>query len=172
MYGCGQATNGYILHHRKWGIVKVEGPVMARPANALNLSIAQLQRALSDKKSELDKLTRQRSVLQKKVDRIDRQIERLGGPGGAGRGGTGIRMRNERSLLEIMQEVMTNAGKPMKVGDILDGVLASGYRSGSANFRGIINQSLIKDNRFGATERGVYELKGSGESKKKAKPTS
>ena len=141
---------------------------MARPVNALNLSIAELQRALSGKKVELDKLMKKRSQLQKKVDLVDRQIERLGGPAGAKGGGGGTRVRNERSLLEIMEELMRNAGKPMKVGDILDGVLASGYRSGSANFRGIINQSLIKDKRFGAVERGVYELKGSGESKKKA----
>ncbi len=50
----------------------------------------------------------------------------------------------------------------------MDGVLASGYRSISENFRGIINQALIKDKRFGAVERGLYEIKGSAESKKKA----
>jgi hypothetical protein len=49
----------------------------------------------------------------------------------------------------------------MKVGEIMDAVLATGYRSGSANFRGIINQTLIKDKRFGQVERGVYELKSS-----------
>jgi hypothetical protein len=63
-------------------------------------------------------------------------------------------------------------GQADEVGDILEGVTSSGYRSGSANFRGIINQTLIKDKRFGQVERGVYELKsggGGGESKKKGK---
>ena len=50
----------------------------------------------------------------------------------------------------------------MKVAEIMDGVLSTGYRSGSANFRGIINQTLIKDKRFGQVERGVYELKAGG----------
>ena len=42
---------------------------------------------------------------------------------------------------------------------LLQKVQAAGYRSGSANFRGIINQTLIKDKRFGKAERGMYQLK-------------
>jgi hypothetical protein len=47
----------------------------------------------------------------------------------------------------------------MKVGDIADAVQSKGYRSNSANFRGIVNQALIKDKRFGAASRGLYQLK-------------
>lgn len=152
---------------------------MARPASGTNLNIAQLQRVLDEKRSEVEKLQRQRMELQKRMTQLDRQIERIGGGGalngsrgrGAGGGGgttAGGRARNERSLLETIEAVLREAGKPMKVGDILDGVTSSGYRSGSANFRGIINQTLIKDKRFGQVERGVYELKsGGGESKKR-----
>src|SRR5436190_7645219 len=119
---------------------------MARPASGTNLTIAQLQRVLNEKKSELDRLYRQRATLEKKMNLIDRQIERVGGGmnGGGRRGigfiGAGGRARNEHSLLDTLETVMRNAGKPMKVGDIMDGVLATGYRSGSANFRGIVNQ--------------------------------
>ena len=60
----------------------------------------------------------------------------------------------------------------MPVGDIMDKVLATGYKSKSANFRGIVNQTLIKDKRFAQVERGVYELKASGESRKKDKSKS
>jgi hypothetical protein len=147
---------------------------MARPASGTNLTIAELQRVLNQKQSELNKLHRQRENLQRKMDLIDRQIERVGGDGGgpgmrAG-GGGGRRPRNEHSLLDTIEAVLRGGGgKPMKVQEILDGVLASGYRSGSANFRGIINQTLIKDKRFGQVQRGVYELKsGGGESKKKS----
>jgi septal ring factor EnvC (AmiA/AmiB activator) len=149
---------------------------MARPASGTNLTIAQLQRVLNEKHSELQKLERQRANLQKKLSVIDRQIERVGGGANAlrGRGGAGAgftaggRARNEHSLLETLESVFRGAGKPMKVQEILDGVLATGYRSGSANFRGIINQTIIKDKRFGQVQRGVYELKGGGESKKKS----
>ena len=142
---------------------------MARPASGTNLTIAQLQRVLNDKKAELDKLHRQRSQLQKKMNLLDRQIERVnGGADGIrlGRGmGGGTRARNEHSLLDTIENVLRSAGKPLKVGDIMDGVLGTGYRSGSANFRGIINQTLIKDKRFGQVERGTYELKGGRKAK-------
>ena len=146
---------------------------MARPASGTNLTIAQLQRVLNDKKAELDKLYRQRSTLQKKMNVLDRQIERVNGGadglrlgrGMAGVGGGGTRARNEHSLLDTIENVLRGAGKPLKVGDIMDGVLATGYRSGSANFRGIINQTLIKDKRFGQVERGTYELKGGRKAK-------
>ena len=149
---------------------------MARPASGTNLTIAQLQRVLNEKQSELNRLHRQRENLQRKLDLIDRQIERVDGGGGGtngtrrGGGGGGKRPRNEHSLLDTIEAVLRKGGKPMKVQEILDGVMASGYRSGSANFRGIINQTLIKDKRFGQVERGTYELKsgGGGESKKKS----
>ena len=149
---------------------------MARPASGTNLTIAQLQRVLSAKQSELNKLQRQRGELQKRMNLIDRQIERIGGGmnglrGGGGTGGftAGGRARNERSLLDTIEGVLRDGGKPMRVPEILDAVLATGYRSGSANFRGIINQTLIKDKRFGQVQRGVYELKGGGDSKKASK---
>ena len=148
---------------------------MARPATGMNFNIAQLERVLQEKKSELDRLLRQRSELQKKMNVLDRQIERVeGGMNGTRRaaGGGGRRARNERSLIEAIELVLRDAGRAMKVPEIMEAVLASGYRSGSDNFRGIVNQTLIKDKRFGQVERGVYELKSSGESKKKAKTKS
>ena len=66
---------------------------------------------------------------------------------------------------------LRSSGKAMRVGEIVDAVTSTGYRSNSANFRGIVNQTLIKERkRFGQADRGLYELKG-GESKKKEKAT-
>jgi hypothetical protein len=84
---------------------------------------------------------------------------------GTRRGG-GRRARNAQSLLDAIEGVLRSAGKPMKVAEIMEGVLATGYRSSSDNFRGIINQTLIKDKRFGSVERGVYELKSGGATRK------
>ena len=150
---------------------------MARPASGTNFNIAQLERVLEEKRNELNKLLRQRTELQKKLGQLDRLIERVEGGmngtrrlgGGGGGGGVGSRPRNERSLLDTMEAGLREAGKPMKVPEIMEAVLATGYRSGSDNFRGIVNQTLIKDKRFGQVERGVYELKSPGESKKKEK---
>ena len=147
---------------------------MPRPNTGLNFNIVQLERILHDRKSELSKLERQREELRRKLDGLDRQIIRLGGSmrGSRARGGIGGRARNERSLIETIEGVMRDQGKPMRVGEILDAVGATGYRSNSANFRGIINQTLIKERkRFSQADRGVYALTGAGgEKAKKDKP--
>ena len=140
---------------------------MARPATSA-FNIAQLERILHDRRTELNRLQRQRSELQRKLDGVERQIGKLNG-GGRGRprggGGGGGRARNEHSLVEVIESVM-RGGKPMRVGDIVDAVQAGGYRSNSDNFRGIVNQTLIKERkRFAPVERGVYQWKGGGDGK-------
>ena len=82
----------------------------------------------------------------------------VGRNGSAGGGGGGGRGRNERPLTDVIEAVLKKSNKPMKVGDIMSAVEQSGYRSSSANFRGIINQALIKDKRFNAASRGAYQL--------------
>lgn len=130
---------------------------MPRPSTGTNLSLADLQQIMESRRTELTKLRRERQELQRDLDRVDRQIFKIEGSGGR-RGGNG-RVRNEQSLNETIDQVLRSSSKPMKVGDIMDGVLKTGYRSNSANFRGIINQTLIKDKRFTAPERGMYQLK-------------
>jgi hypothetical protein len=55
---------------------------------------------------------------------------------------------------------LSSARSLVSVGDIAERVQASGYRSSSANFRGIVNQALVKDKRFVSTARGMYGLRG------------
>lgn len=147
---------------------------MARPATAA-FNIAQLERILQDRRSELNRLERQRSDLQRKLDGLDRQILKLNGSlrgrrGAGGGGGGGTRARNEVSLVEAIESALRQRGTPMRVGDIVEAVQSSGYRSNSANFRGIVNQTLIKERkRFAAADRGLYQLKGGGGGGKKEK---
>lgn len=129
---------------------------MSRIANGL--TIAQLERLLNSKRQQLDVLARERNHLQKQLDAIDNKIRALGG---GGQGGTaGGRVRNEKSLIESIEDVLNKTDKPTSVGEILKGVQASGYRSSCANFRALINQTLIRErNRFANAGRGMYELK-------------
>jgi hypothetical protein len=127
-------------------------------------TIPQLESMLQARMGKLESLQKDRNALQRQIDAIDEKIRDLGGPvrGGGGGGGTTAsgRARNERSLTETIAEVLEKAGKPASVGEILDGVRATGYRSNSANFRGIINQTLIKERkRFANAGRGMYGLK-------------
>jgi hypothetical protein len=127
----------------------------------IGMNIAELERVLEERRSELSKLARQRSDLEKRLTALDRQMARVGGGSGpfGRRRGRGGRARNEHSLTETIEGVMKGSSKPMKVPDIVNGVLSSGYQSSSANFKGIVNQTLIKDKRFQQVERGVYQLK-------------
>ncbi len=111
---------------------------------------------LNVRRSELAKLQKQRAGLVRELASVDRSISRIGGVGGT----KGGRARNEQSLTETLQSVLKDAGKPMGVGEILAAVEAAGYRSSSANFRGIINQTLIKERKyFTSAGRGIYQLK-------------
>ena len=145
---------------------------MPRPATA-GFNIAQLERILEDRRTEVNRLERLRNELQRKLDGVERQIAKLAGGlrGLRGRrGGGGTRARNDVSLVEAIEGAMRSAGKPMRVGDIVDAVQGAGYRSNSDNFRGIVNQTLIKERkRFAQASRGVYQLKGGGGEKGRSK---
>jgi hypothetical protein len=142
---------------------------MPRIAAAGTWSIVQLEQLLAGRRSALQKLERKRNKVARQLDAIDAQIRELGGPvrggrnGAAGRVGGGGRVRNAKSLNDTIESVLAKHGKPMRVGDIADAVKATGYRSNSANFRSIVNQTLIKDKRFTAADRGLYQLKAKKE---------
>lgn len=134
---------------------------MARPSSP-NLSLAQLQKLVQSRTAELGRLNRQRNKLQRRIDTIDARIADLSGgavrAAGAG-GGPGSRVRNAVSLQDLIQQILSKAGKPLAVGDIMEKALAAGYKSNAASFRAIVNQALIKDDRFVAAERGKYQIK-------------
>jgi len=117
-------------------------------------SIGELERMLDERRSSLQKLAKQRTKVQKKLDVIDREIGRLGGSVGGGGG----RVKNSMSLVATLGAVLKGKDS-MQVGDIVDAVKAHGYRSNSANFRGIVNQTLIKESQFASAGRGLYRLK-------------
>lgn len=133
---------------------------MPRPKSGSNLSIAQLQNMISDRRSALTKLEKQKRNLERQLDDVDRKIEQIGGSAGGMRR-SGRRARNQRSLADTIEQIMRGHSGPMGVGEVTDAVLATGYRSNSDSFRAIVNQTLIKErDRFMPTgDRGTYRLK-------------
>lgn len=123
----------------------------------IKLNINDLQKLLNRSRSQLNKLVRKRSRLQNQIDELDRQITRLGGISSFGNIRT--RARNTMSLADAIAKTLETESKPMPVSDIVQSVRAAGYRSNSPNFRAIVNQALIKDDRFITKVRGVYQLK-------------
>ena len=131
-------------------------------------TISQLEQMLNKCKSERQKLERERTKAVRRLQQLDSRIAALGGNGsGRGRGGSGggartgagSRVRNDKSLIQMIEGVLGKSSKPMKVGDIAQAVQSGGYRTHSANFRGIVNQTLIKDKRFTSAGRGIYQMK-------------
>jgi len=120
-----------------------------------NLSIADLEAELNRRRKVVARLERRRATVQRKLDSLDAEISRLGGLGRLGR--RGGRARNEHSLADMIHDVLQKG--PTRVGDIMMAVQKAGYRSSSPNFRSIVNQVLIKDRRFTAAERGIYQLR-------------
>ena len=131
---------------------------MARPSSLNSLSIAQLKNIIASRESEISRLERQRAKIARKLSQIDSRIISLGGDGRM-RATVSGRVRNAKSLPEMLVSVLSKSSKAMGVGDIADAVRSGGYKTNSANFRGIVNQTLIKDKRFNSAARGVYQLK-------------
>ncbi|MEM1012539.1 MAG: hypothetical protein AAGI46_10015 [Planctomycetota bacterium] len=109
------------------------------------------------RRAERNKLVAERKKLETKLVKIDRQIAAFDGSNGSTSVG-GSRPRNDKPLPDVIHEVLKKNGKAMKVGAIADGVEAAGYLSSSANFKGIVNQALIKDKRFKQESRGMYKV--------------
>lgn len=132
---------------------------MPRPSSP-GYSISKLKSLLQAQMGKRGELMKARRKLQKQIDKIDRQLTGLTGSAG-GSGGGGIRVRNEKNLVTHMEEVLAKAPKGLGVAEIVEAVQANGYRSKSANFRGIVNQTLIKEKKkFTSTgTRGMYMLK-------------
>ena len=94
-----------------------------------------------------------------KTARLAAEIQKLGGSvsGASLSGGRRTRPRNEMSLIGALAQVLK--GKEMSVTEAADAVRAAGYTSHAANFRTMVNQSLIKGNQFKKVSRGVYTAK-------------
>lgn len=137
-------------------------------------TISKLETMLEQQRSKKKELLRERSKLQTQLESLDRQISGL--DGGSVSGGTSSsatsssssssattssgRPKNEKSLVAVLEDVLDKKANGMSVGDIVDAVQGAGYKSSSPNFRGIVNQTLIKERKkFHSIERGVYAIK-------------
>jgi hypothetical protein len=133
---------------------------MPRSAPLGSISLQELERAINARRRELRGLERRRSTLVRKLEAVERAIDKMNGNSPRGRAGS-RRARNTVSLPDAISNVLSRSRTAMGVGDIAEKVLAGGYRSGSANFRSMVNQALFKDQRFVSERRGVYRLRGS-----------
>jgi hypothetical protein len=130
---------------------------MPRPRKLDALSLAELNQLIAQRRRHIRELRRQRKALAKQLAAVDRELGGL--EGSAGRGVRG-RARHQLSLVDLIEQILKESGKPMRVNEITQAAEDKGYRSTSPNFRSIVNQMLIKHKkRFEAAERGLYQIR-------------
>lgn len=79
------------------------------------------------------------------------------GPAAASRTGSRKRPRNDMNLVEALAKLLK--GRTMSVTDMTAAVQKAGYKTTSPNFRTIVNQTLLKSDRFKKVARGQYTAK-------------
>ena len=132
-------------------------------------SIAELKKEIEAKEGQLKKFKVKRTTLTKRLGKLDKQIAQLGGEAvpskKAGKKNAKRkvakkqkRAKNKVSLKDALVKALAGK-KGMTVGEAMDAVLASGYKTTSKSFRQIVNQTLILNKQFKNVERGKYALK-------------
>jgi len=107
-------------------------------------SVADLERILDERKTQLQDLAKRRDAAQKELDKIDAEIQELMGAGGSiGRyRRRRRRVKNEMSLRAVVLEILGKNKKGYTLADLSTKVTESGYRSTSRNFRNVLYQCL------------------------------
>ena len=133
---------------------------MPRIADRQRLTLSDLERMIQKRRSEIAALARERDQLINRIAAIDAKLRAVGGKAAGAVLSRSGRGRNALSLVKTLSNVLSEAKKPLSVGEILGKVQASGYHSNAANFRALINQTLIKQRKlFSNAGRGLYQLK-------------
>lgn len=131
-----------------------------KSAGLSGLSSAALEAELARRAKKVGGLIRKHRRALATVARLEAQIREHGGSvsGGGGRvGGVRKRPKNDKNLVEALSDLLR--GKTMSVTEATAEVQRAGYKTSAANFRTIVNQTLIKSNRFKKVSRGKYTTK-------------
>ena len=123
------------------------------------LSVAQIEQVLEQQKSLLHQLTSKRDALISELKDLDKQIHVLAGKRGRGRIAklpTGRRVRNEKSLRALLGEILAKHKKGLTKKELMEKVLASGYKSNAKNFGMIVYLNLYNKPEFSVDDKGVY----------------
>jgi len=119
------------------------------------LSMAALHSELRRRERLMGGMTRRRTRLAARLTKLDAEIRELGGQMGGARGGGRTRPKNDSNLAQALAKVLK--GKQMGVTEVAEAVQRAGYQTTAANFRTIVNQTLIKNrNLFKKVSRGQY----------------
>ncbi len=128
------------------------------------LSVSELERLLTKRKSQLGKLTRRRTALERQLAAIDHKIGQLGGIA-AGKSFSVRRKirrrpRNAKSLTAVVVDVLKKNKAGLSLDKLASKVRATGYKSHSADFKNVVYQCLYNNRKTIARDEnaGLYKL--------------
>ena len=127
---------------------------MAKAAGMLTVS--ELEKMLEDRKIKAIELAKQRNILQKQLEEIDRQLAEVMG---AARVVSRRRLKNGKSLRTHVLAILRKSKTGYSMAQLRNHILAAGYKSSSSNFRNVLYQCLY--NTEGVTydaTTGCYKL--------------
>lgn len=114
------------------------------------LTTRDIEAELKRRRKSINALLKTRDNLRSRLAEVE---QRLRETGSAGR--TRVRPQNDMPLVESLKKVLT--GKTMGVTQVAAAVQKAGYKTFAANFRTIVNQTLIKNRKiFKKISRGQY----------------
>jgi hypothetical protein len=129
-----------------------------------DLSVAALEKMLTRKRSQLDRLTRRRSTLQRQLATVDRQIVQLGGSNGSPvsvRRKVRRRPTNAKPLYEVVVDVLKKSKGGLSMDELANKVQATGYKTHSSDFKNVVYQCLYNNGKTFVRDEnaGVYKLR-------------
>ena len=162
---------------RKKRTTKKRATRRRRGTNLTAASWSELQGEMHRREAQLAKLEERRALLLEEVDALDKEIkQQTGGVAPARRTKrrttkkrgrravatrrktTRRRARNKMNLVQALQKTLQS--KTLSVTEAAAAVQKGGYKTHSANFRTIVNQTLIKNPKlFKKVARGQYTAK-------------
>ena len=118
--------------------------------NGNGYTVIQLERILDRKRSKLDGLVKQQERLQKQLATVEDRITAIGGTRSESTRGRKIRKRpkNDRPLIAVVIDVLSQPDnkKGLKLKELADAVLATGYKTFSDKFVNTLYQCVYNNN--------------------------
>ncbi len=136
---------------------------MAKASALRDLTVSELERVLTAKKSKLEDLVAKRDKLRVELNHLDDQIRGLAGgslpdddgprrrgrPKGAkGRKRRGARVKGQDSLKVWVTNELAKSKKGLTIDELISNVQAAGYRTTSDKFKNVMYQCLFHNESF------------------------
>jgi hypothetical protein len=126
-------------------------------------SLAELERLVEEKKSQIQAKLEKRERLQKELEALDQEIQGAVSLDGAlvrRRAGGRRRVKNELSLREAVKQVLGKNKKGQSLADLATHVTETGYKSHSHNFRNVLYPCVYNSTEIVHDKAtGLYKLK-------------